>query len=238
STVPAGAGLSSSAALAVAVALALGFEGSAVELARACQRAEHLATGTATGIMDQLTSAAGQAGHALLIDCSSLEVTPVPLPGDVEVVVVDSGQRRRVAASAYQERRADCEAAAALVGALRDASLADVRGLADARLRRRARHVVSENARVRAAAESLRAGDAAEAGRLMNASHASLRDDFEVSTPVVDELVERLKATPGVHGARLSGAGFGGCVVALAAPGSVAPGWRLRAVDGATVVRL
>ena len=237
-TVPVGAGLSSSAALEVALALALGFDGSPLELALACRRAEHLATGTATGIMDQLASTAGKPGHALLIDCASLEVTPVPLPGDVEVVVVDSGQRRRVAASAYEQRRADCEAAAAVVGPLRDATTAQVRTLSDPRLRRRARHVVTENARVLATVECLRRGDVAGAGRLMSASHASLRDDFEVSTPALDELVERLDATPGVYGARLTGAGFGGCVVALAAPGSPAPGWRVRAVGGATVERL
>jgi galactokinase len=238
STVPVGAGLSSSAALEVALALALGFEGSPLELALACQRAEHLATGTATGIMDQLASAAGRRGHALLIDCGSLDVTPVPLPPDVEVVVVDSGQRRRVAASAYEERRSDCEAAAAVLGPLREATVADVDALLDPRLRRRARHVVTENARVLDAVEALRAGDVAGAGRLMNASHVSLRDDFEVSTPALDGLVGRLTATAGVYGARLTGAGFGGCVVALAAPGSPAPGWRLRAAGAATVERL
>ena len=237
-TVPVGAGLSSSAALEVAVALAVGFEGSPLDLALACQKAEHLATGTATGIMDQLASAAGRPGHALLVDCGSFEVTPVPLPGEVEVAVVDSGQRRRVAASAYEERRSDCEAAAAVVGPLRDATVADVDALPDPRLRRRARHVVTENARVLAAVEALRVGDLTGAGALMGASHASLRDDFEVSTPELDGLVDRLTATPGVYGARLTGAGFGGCVVALAAPGSPAPGWRLRAVGGATVERL
>jgi galactokinase len=238
STVPVGAGLSSSAALEVALALAVGFEGSPLELALACQRAEHLATGTATGIMDQLASAAGRPGHALLIDCASLDVTPVPLPEDVEVVVVDSGRRRRVAASSYEERRSDCEAAAAVVGPLREATVADVDALRDPRLRRRSRHVVTENARVLDAVEALRTADVAGVGRLMNASHASLRDDFEVSTPELDQLVDRLTATPGVYGARLTGAGFGGCAVALAAPGSPAPGWRLRAVGGAAVERL
>ena len=238
STVPIGAGLSSSAALEVALALALGVEGSPGELALACQRAEHLATGTATGIMDQLASAAGREGHALLIDCASLALTPVPLPEDVEIVVVDSGRRRRVAASAYEERRSDCHAAAAVVGPLRDATVADLAALPDLRLRRRARHVVTENARVLAAVGALGAGDLTGAGRLMTASHASLRDDFDVSTPELDSLVESLTATGGVYGARLTGAGFGGCVVALAAPGSPAPGWRLRAVEGATVVRL
>ncbi|MFP5317524.1 MAG: galactokinase [Acidimicrobiia bacterium] len=234
-TLPLGAGLSSSAALEVAVALALGFQGTALELALACQRAEQLAWGTRTGIMDQLASAAGVAGSALLIDCTSLEVTPVALPEGMEVVVADSGQRRSVATSAYAERRAQCESAEAVVGPLRTASADDLPALHDPVVRRRARHVVTENARVLDFAAALRAGDLAEAGRLMSQSHASLRDDFEVSTPALDALVDRLAATSGVHGARLTGAGFGGCVVALAEPGSPAPGWRLQAAAGATV---
>ncbi|HEX2043229.1 MAG TPA: galactokinase [Acidimicrobiales bacterium] len=235
STLPQGAGLSSSAALEVALALALGFEGSPVELAKACQRAELLAWGTPTGIMDQLASAAGRAGHALLVDCTSLEVGAVPLPDSAEVVVVDSGERRSVARSAYAERRRQCEEAAALIGPLREASLEDVARLEDPVLRRRARHVVSENGRVLDAARCLRDGDVSGAGRLMSESHASLRDAFEVSTPGLDRLVEHLLETPGVYGARLTGAGFGGCVVALARPGTAAPGRRLRAADGARV---
>ena len=234
-TLPLGAGLSSSAALEVAVALALGFDGTPLELALACQRAEQLAWGTRTGILDQLASAAGVAGHALLIDCAALVVEPVPLPGDVAVVVADTGQRRSVATSAYAERRAQCEAAEAVIGPLRAASSADVASLDDAVVRRRARHVVTENARVLDFAAAVRAGDLAGAGRLMAESHASLRDDFEVSTPALDALVERLAATPGVYGARLTGAGFGGCAVALADPASPAPGWRLRAAAAATV---
>jgi galactokinase len=211
-TLPLGAGLSSSAALEVAVALALGFDGTPLELALACQRAEQLAWGTRTGILDQLASAAG-----------------------VAVVVADTGQRRSVATSAYAERRAQCEAAEAVIGPLRAASSADVASLDDAVVRRRARHVVTENARVLDFAAAVRAGDLAGAGRLMAESHASLRDDFEVSTPALDALVERLAATPGVYGARLTGAGFGGCAVALADPASPAPGWRLRAAAAATV---
>ena len=234
-TLPMGAGLSSSAALEVAVALVLGFEGTPLELALACQRAEQLAWRTRTGIMDQLASAAGVAGSALLIDCTSLDVTPVPLPAGVEVVVADSGQRRSVATSAYEERRSQCEAAEAVIGPLRTASLAAVAALDDPVVRRRARHVVTENARVLDFAAALRAGDLPAAGRLMAESHASLRDDFEVSTPAVDDLVERLRAAPGVYGARLTGAGFGGCAVALADAGSPVPGWRLSAAGGATV---
>ncbi len=232
---PVGAGLSSSAALEVAVALALGFRGSPLELALACQRAEHMAAGVPSGIMDQLASAAGVPGCALLIDCTSLEVTPIPVPESAEVVVVDSGERRALATSAYAERRRQCEEAAALIGPLREASPEAARSLDDPTLRRRARHVVTENLRVASFARALAVGDVAGAGARMTESHASLRDDFEVSTPTLDRLVEELCATDGVYGARLTGAGFGGCVVALAARGAVAGGWRFRPAGGATV---
>ncbi|HUF34094.1 MAG TPA: galactokinase [Acidimicrobiales bacterium] len=232
-TLPVGAGLSSSAALEVAVALALGFVGTPLELALACQRAEQRASGVPCGVMDQLTSAAGVAGHALLIDCTTLEVSPVPVPDGLEVVAVHSGQPRTLAGSAYAERRAACEGAVAVIGPLRDASLADLDDLDDPVVRRRARHVISENGRVRAAAVALAQGDAIGVGALMDESHASLRDDFEVSTPALDALVERLRGTPGVFGARLTGAGFGGCAVALCEPGALTEGWRLEAVDGA-----
>ena len=233
STVPTGVGLSSSAALEVAVALALGITGDARAVALACQRAEQLATGTPTGVMDQLASAAGVAGHALLIDCTTLVVDPVLLPPTVAVVVVPSGTTRTVAGSAYAERAAQCVAAEALVGPLRSASLDDVAAIADPTVRARARHVVTENERVGQFVRALRTGDVATAGRLMTASHASLRDDYDVSTPALDATVARLLATPGVYGARLSGAGFGGCVVALTEPGALAEGFVVRAVDGA-----
>ena len=232
---PLGAGLSSSAALEVAVALALGLRGTPVEVAAACQRAEHLASGVPSGIMDQLASMAGVAGNALLIDCTSLDVEPVPLPDGVEVVVVDSGERRALSSSAYAERRRQCEEAASLIGPLRDATIAGVERLDDELLLRRARHVVTENARVVAFAAALQAGDPATAGALMVESHASLRDDFDVSTPGLDRLVDDLCRTPGVFGARLTGAGFGGCAVALAEPGAPADGWRFRPASGATV---
>ena len=235
STVPIGAGLSSSAAVEVAVALAFGFTGTPLALAQLCQRAEHRATGVPTGIMDQLTAAAGVHGHALLIDCTTTAVTPVPLPDGAEVVVVDSGQRRTLAGSAYAERAAQCAAAEAIVGPLREATVEALDAIDDTLVRRRARHVVTENARVRACAAALGAGDVAEAGRLMAASHASLRDDFAVSTAVVDALVARLGARAGVLGARMTGGGFGGCVVALTRPGVLDEGWRVRAVAGAEV---
>ena len=219
-TIPIGAGLSSSAALEVAMALALGFRGSALDLALACQRAEQIASGVPCGVMDQLTSAAGREGHALLIDCRSLDVAPVPVPEGAQVVVVDSGQRRTLTTSFYGVRRAQTEEAEVIVGPLRDATIDDVEPIAHAELRRRARHVVTENERVSAFAEAFTAGDLACAGELMIASHRSLRDDFEVSTPALDTLVARLVDHPGVHGARVTGAGFGGCIVVLADDGA------------------
>ena len=235
-TVPVGAGLSSSAALEVAVALALGFDGTTLELAQLCQRAEQVATGVPCGIMDQLASAAGVAGHALRIDCTTLAVDPVPLPEGIDVVVVHSGEPRRLAGTAYAERRSQCEAAMREIGPLRDASSADVEAIGDPLLRRRGRHVVTENARVAAFADALAAGRVDLLGELLLASHASLRDDYEVSTPALDALVTRLVATPGVLGARLTGAGFGGCVVAVAEAGTdVGDGWRVRAAAGASV---
>ncbi len=235
---PIGAGLASSAALEVALALALGFEGSPLELALACQRAEQAASGVPCGVMDQLASAAGVPGCALLMDCSRLSVTPVPLPEGVDVVVVHSGQQRRLSGSAYSERRAQCEAAAEVIGPLRDAGFDDVNTIDDPVLRRRARHVVSENARVAAFASSLAGDDLADAGALMEESHQSLREDFDVSTPTLDQLVERLLREPGVHGARLTGAGFGGCVVALTEAGVLTEGWVVKPAPGAAVVTI
>jgi len=214
STVPPGSGLSSSAAFGVALALAVAGAGGQVparrELAGICQRAEHLATGVPSGLMDQLASLFGQAGHALVIDCRTLTVDPVPLPAGVAVLVVHSGLSRTLEATAYAERRAACNAVAARLGvpALRDARLDQV---AD---EPRAHHVVTENQRVLEAAAALRAGDVSALGPILLASHASLRDDFEVSTPELDLLVDLL-VEGGAVGARLTGAGFGGCVVAL-----------------------
>jgi galactokinase len=233
-TLPVGAGLSSSAALELAVALALGFPGPPHELAALGQRAEQRASGVPCGIMDQLASATGVAGHALLIDFTTLAVEPVPVPGDVDVVVVHSGQARTLAGSAYGDRRRACEEAARRIGPLRAATPADVAGIGDPVLRRRARHVVTENHRVAAFADALRSGDPVTAGALMAGSHASLRDDFEVSTPALDALVDRLTARPGVYGARLTGAGFGGCVVALADRGAVDEGWVVHASPGSS----
>jgi len=235
STVPLGAGLSSSASLELAVALALGFDGSARALAELGQRAEQVASGVPCGLMDQLASACGIAGHALLVDFTTDEVRPVPVPDGLDVVVVHSGQERRLAGSAYAERRAAVEAATAEIGPLHDATPGDVDRLADPVLRRRARHVVSENARVRAFVDALADDDRPRLGELLVASHTSLRRDFDVSTDVLDDLVDRLCATPGVWGARLTGAGFGGCVVALTEPGALDEGWSVRPGPGASV---
>jgi galactokinase len=235
-TIPIGTGLSSSAALEVAVALALAGEpDDRSALALACQRAEVRASGVPCGIMDQFASLLGVEGHAILIDCTTLEVTPVPVPDDVAIVVIDSGQRRQLATSGYADRRAEVARAEDLLGSLPHASLADVEALDDPVLRKRARHVVTETMRVRAFVDALAAGDVVGAGALMTESHASLRDDQEVSTPLLDSLVERLVATRGVHGARLTGGGWGGCVVALADPGVVTDGWTVRPSGAATI---
>ena len=217
STVPIGSGLSSSAAFAVALAIVTaeiaGVTLTRVEIALAAQEVEQRATGVPCGIMDQLASVAGHAGHALLLDCRTLEITPVPIPESVGVLVIHSGLERQLAGSAYAQRRAACEAAAERLGVetLRDATVEQV---ADDPI---ARHVVTENTRVAAFADALARGEIAEAGALMTASHRSLRDNFEVSTPELDLLVE-LSVGEGAYGARLTGAGFGGCIVALVAP--------------------
>jgi galactokinase len=233
-TIPIGSGLSSSAALELAVALALGFDGTPEALAALGQRAEQLASGVPCGRMDQLASASGIEGHALLMDFTAGTVEPVPLPDDVAVVVVHSGEPRTLVGSPYAERRAACEEAAAAIGPLRRADLAAVATIDDPVVRRRARHVVTENARVLAFVDALGNGDVSRAGRLMVESHRSLRDDFAVSTPALDTLVDRLVAAPGVHGARLTGAGFGGCVVALTAPDALLEGWTVRPCQGAS----
>ena len=230
--VPIGSGLSSSAALELAVARAFaavsGFDWEPTRMARLGQQTENQWLGLQTGIMDQLVSANGVAGHALLMDCRSLALSPVPLPGGTGVVVMDTRTPRGLVNSAYNQRRAECEQAAAVLGvaALRDAARADLERAAD-RLApvvfRRARHVISENERTLLAAEAMRAGDAVELGRLMNASHDSLRDDYEVTSHTLDTMVESARRQRGCLGARMTGAGFGGCAIALVREGDVAP---------------
>jgi galactokinase len=235
-TIPIGTGLSSSAALEVAVALALGGEVfDRKDLAQLCREAELRASGVPCGIMDQLASLLGIAGHALLIDCTTLEVSPVALPEDVDIVVVDSNEPRRLDSSGYAQRRDEVSAAAELIGPLAKASLDDVASIEDPTLRKRARHVVTENARVRDMVDAITSGDIERAGDLMTDSHASLRDDHEVTTKGLDLLVDRLCAVPGVYGARLTGGGWGGCVVALADPGALDEGWTVKPSAGATI---
>ncbi|MDX2163678.1 MAG: galactokinase [bacterium] len=225
--VPRGAGLSSSAAIELATARALvyvsGLAWNPAQIALIAQRAENEWMGVKTGIMDQMISASGQAGSALLIDCRTLETQPVPLPDGLAVVVLDTSTRRGLVDSKYNERRAQCEQAAAHFGvkALRDVTLAQLeaaQGQLDPLVYRRARHVISENARTLAAADAMRAGDTAALGRLIDASHDSLRDDFEVTDADKDALnviVNCARAHPACIGARMTGAGFGGCAVAI-----------------------
>ena len=242
STVPRGSGLSSSAALCVALVDAFGIDGDARVVAGLCQEAEHR-IGVPVGLMDPLVCAGGRAGNALRIDFATGTTADVPLPAEAEIVVVDSGQRRDLRTSEYALRVAECEAAAAVVGPLGLAGPDDLLGLRDPLLRSRARHVVSECARVDTCSAALQAGDLVTAGTCMDESHRSLAGDFAVSTPELDALVATLRAYPGVYGARLTGAGFGGCVVVLADTGALDPGdlgrpaWRVSAVDGTVTAR-
>ena len=224
--VPRGAGLSSSAALELATARAFqvvsGFDWDPPSMARLGQKAENQWVGMNCGIMDQMISAAGEAGHALLIDCRSLETTSVALPPGTVAVILDTATRRGLVDSAYNERRTQCEAAARYFGvpALRDVTMerfeAEAGGLDDVTFRR-ARHVISENARTLAAADAMARGDAAAMGRLMDASHVSMRDDFEISGPALNTMVECAHEASGCYGARMTGGGFAGCAVALVA---------------------
>jgi galactokinase len=223
--VPLGSGLSSSASLEVAVGAALLALAdkplSPTRLAQIAQHAENAFVGCQCGIMDQLIAARGVAGHALLIDCRSLDCTPVALPDGVAVIIAHSGVRHAHAGGKYNDRRAECDRAAAHYGvaALRDLDLIALEngkaGLDDIAFRR-ARHVVTENARTLAAAKALAAGNLIEMGELMAASHASMRDDFEITVPSVDALVDVAAHAIGRNGgARMTGGGFGGCIVAL-----------------------
>jgi galactokinase len=230
SDVPIGAGLSSSAALEVAAGYALLDQaGHAIDrtaLALACQEAEHLFAGMRCGVMDQFIACHGRAGHALMLDTRTLEMVWLPLPPEVAVIICNTMTKHALAATdGYNDRRADCEGgvralATRLPGirALRDVTLDDLEANRDAlsdRLFRRCRHVVTENARVRAAAAALQAGDLGAVGELMRASHASMRDDFEISTPEVDAMVESAMRARGTIGARMTGGGFGGCTINL-----------------------
>ena len=228
---PRAAGLSSSAALEVAVArawcAAANISWDPVAMARLCHRAENEFVGVPCGVMDQFAAAVSRRGCATLLDCRSLALRAIPLPADATVVILDTGVRRELAISAYAERRAACAAAVTAlqalapgVIALRDVDLAmleSARGRLEPVVFRRALHVVQENARPAALAVALQNGDLPRAGRLLNESHASLRDLYEVSCEELDQVTERARAHPACLGARMTGAGFGGCAIALVA---------------------
>jgi galactokinase len=198
SDIPPGSGLSSSAALLVAIAAGLKREMNGVDAALACQRAEQRATGVKVGVMDQFAAALGRRGHALLLDCGTLEYRAVPFPEELLIAVIDSGEHRSLARTPYNQRRREAEAGQP----------------------NRRRHVDSEIARVHAFVYALEHRDFQRLGQLLKESHRSLRDDFEVSTPHVDALVEKAWAAPGCFGARIMGAGFGGSILALVERGS------------------
>jgi galactokinase len=234
--VPLGAGLSSSASLEVAVALALagvaGVNCSRLELVKLCQKAEHEYVGTRCGIMDQFAASFSEEGHALLLDCRSLEYRLLPVPQNLRLVVCNSMVRHELASGEYNLRRSDCENGVKLlqahlpaVRALRDVEIHELERYKPdlpQRVYRRCRHVITENQRVLQAAAALEASDAERFGQLMYQSHASLREDYEVSCRELDLLVALASALPGIFGARMTGGGFGGCTVNLVRADSVA----------------
>jgi galactokinase len=227
--VPLGAGLSSSASLEVATALALislsGIDVPRLELVKLCQKAEHEYVGTFCGIMDQFIAVFGVAGHALMLDCRSLEYRLLPIPQDVRLVVSNTMVRHELASGEYNQRRAECEEGVSLlrpylpgISALRDVGVADLEAwkqVLPATVYHRCRHVVTENQRVLRAVKALQSGDTDRFGHLMYRSHASLRDDYQVSCRELDLLVDLASSSPGVYGARMTGGGFGGCTVNL-----------------------
>lgn len=225
--VPSGAGLSSSAAVELATARAFAticnITWDAAQMAKLSQKAENEWVGVNCGIMDQMASAASKEGYALFLDCRTLEYQHAPLPKNISVVILDTSTRRGLVDSAYNERRSQCEEAARWFGvkALRDVSVEDFErktkeesGLSEIAARR-ARHIVTENARVLEAVEVMKAGNVKRLGELFNASHISLRDDFEVTNEALNQIVECAQEQSGCYGARMTGAGFGGCAVAL-----------------------
>ncbi|MEX2218014.1 MAG: galactokinase [Phycisphaerales bacterium] len=232
SSVPLGSGLSSSAALEVAVATmlegVLGIELEPLAKALLCQRAEHEFAGVPCGLMDQFASIHGKAGHALLIDCRDHTVTPIrlPRPEEASFLLIDSGVRHELGATEYAARRRTCESAARKLSvpflcSLSPPDLPAALGRLTDEEARCTRHAITESARVEAAAAALRDGNLTRLGQLMLESHVSLRDDYRVSCPELDAIVESVAALPGVHGARMTGAGFGGNAVVLAPPEAV-----------------
>ncbi len=222
--IPIGAGLSSSAALELAAAKVFScvskFAWDPGQMAVICQRAENLWVGVHCGIMDQMVSAAGKAGHALFIDCRSLDIEHVPIPGFISIVVLDTSTRRDLTSSAYNERRMQCERAAHMIGvkALRDVHISEMEtclAKLERVLAKRAKHVITENYRVVQVKDALQAGDLDKTRKLIHQSHESLRDDFEVSSKPLNLIVDAAVQQVGCYGARMTGAGFGGCAIAL-----------------------
>lgn len=236
-TIPVGAGLSSSAALEVAVALACGFTGTDTELALLARAAEHAATGVPCGIMDQLCIAAARPGCATQIDCTTLEISHVPIPSDVKIVVRFIAHRT-LEGSEYADRVRECAEAEKEIGSLATATLSDVDRIEDLLIQRRAVHVISENERVRQFAVALTNGDYSTAGELMTDSHESLATKFDTSNAVMNEAVADLNKIPGVYGARMTGGGFGGCVVALCSPSAEVDGWVVQPAGKATLTSI
>ena len=244
STIPVGAGLSSSAAFSVALLLALGCEKDPISIATLCQSAEE-AAGSRVGLLDPLAIVGAQAGHALSIDFATLDSHQVAIPDAAAFLVVHCGVSRELGGTLYADRRAECDRAANLIGrSLGLCQLGDLSALTDPVLRRRARHVITECARVREVERLLGRGNVTAVGALMTEGHRSLAEDFRVSIPALDELVDHLVEMPGVYGARMSGGGFGGCVIALCAPDSPAldlehhaprRAWRVAPAAGAEV---
>jgi galactokinase len=229
SDLPLGGGLSSSASLEIATGLAMtALAGQTIDrlaLALVAQRAENRQVGARTGIMDQFVSANGRAGHALLLDTRSLTAQFLPIPADARIVVCNTMVKHHLSSGEYNDRRAACERGVAAIAdrfptvrALRDATMEQldaIRDRIDGVTYRRCRHVITEDERVLRAADALRAGDVTRFGELMNASHESLRDDYQVSCAELDRMVELARATEGCYGARMTGGGFGGCTVNL-----------------------
>jgi galactokinase len=217
-TIPIGSGLSSSAALEIAISQIVisisEIAMSETDLALLCQRAEHNASGVPCGIMDQLCIAVGRPNTATLIDCHTLDVQHIVMPEEIEIVTRFISQRT-LAGSEYADRVNDCQAIEAIIGPLRLATMNDLSNLNDDRLVRRARHVISENQRVRDYAHALTIKDFVEAGRLMTESHASLANDYETSNSTMDHAVKTMMSEPGFLGARMTGGGFGGCIVGI-----------------------
>ncbi len=220
-----GTGLSSSAALLVSAMLAFGALDEDTldrrkQIARDVHEVELDATGLRNGLMDQLASIASIEGHATLINCGTLDIRPVKIPDSMDVLVFHSGQPRMLADSEYNARSDSAKQIQSLLGPLLDATLDDVATLADPMLQKRARHIVTENARVMQMIDAFAADDPEQCGAILNEGHRSLAEDYEVSTPIVDAIQQQVNNTPGVFGARMVGGGFGGSLVALAEPGT------------------